>query len=120
MVDSAVAVKHFIGVHAMRKCDELMSQTDTENGLARLDNFGYLFNRLGQRLWVARSVRQEISVRIKAVELLFGAVVWKYFDITISFCQTSQYVCFDTKIHRSNFVSRIFLSEEIRFFGRNF
>src|SRR5690606_3008296 len=86
VVDSAVAVKHFIGVHAMRKCDELMSQTDTENGLARLDNFGYFFNHLGQRLRVARSVRQEISVRIKAVELLFGAVVWKYFDITISFC----------------------------------
>ena len=75
MIAASVTKLKLIGSCAICKRQNLMSQTDTENGVSAL-KFSYRLYYRNRILRVTRSVGYEDSVRLQCLNGLYISIIW--------------------------------------------
>ena len=114
MIDAAVAVVHFVGGNVHRQRQNLMTQTNAEQGqVFSKDGFGGLHG-VAHRSRVARTVRKKITIWIPSLYLLQRRLGRKHLQVAIAVGEALQYIALDAIIIYSHPKSRIGIAHEIR------
>lgn len=98
---------HFLRFCTGSQRHDLMTKTDTESRNALFNQVTSCFNRIGTRLWIARTIRQEDTVRRQFHDVCCRRLGRQHCHFAATIRQHAQDIAFDAKIESDDVIFRI-------------